>query len=80
MPIRDRITKGQRAFLEAIFDDCGGVFHRRVVQPLFDAGYVWPKAGNFLFWIVGCMGHGANEFVLAPEGYDALVGQLPLPL
>ena len=24
MAIRDKLTKGQRAFLEAIFDDCGG--------------------------------------------------------
>jgi hypothetical protein len=43
-----------------------------------DAGFVRPKANNRL-WVIGCMGHRADGFVLTPEGYDALVGQLALP-
>lgn len=75
-----QLTKGQRAFLDAIFEDRHAVFHRRVVQPMFDAGYVWPRQGNFLFWVHGCNGHGSSRFALLPAGYDALVGQQRLPL
>lgn len=67
-----KLTKGQRDFLKAIYEDRGGEFHIRVVQPMFDAGYVFPMTDNFSFWIQGCNSHSASKFVLLPAGYEAM--------
>lgn len=63
-----KLTKGQRECLKAIASQAGGSFHRRVVQPLFDAGLIFPAFGNITFFLVGCNGHGANNFVLTEAG------------
>jgi hypothetical protein len=71
-----KLTKGQRACLKAIAAQAGGSFHRRVVQPLFDAGLIFPAFGNVTFFIVGCNGHGANNFTLTVAG-AAVIERLP---
>jgi len=72
-----KFTAGQIRFLKAIYEDQGGIFHRRVVDPMFTARFVFPKAGNITFFIVGCNGHGARGFVLTEEGYAALKSACP---
>lgn len=67
-----KMTQGQLKFLKAIYEGNGGIFHRRVVDPMFEARYVFPRPGNMFFWIVGCNGHAANDFFLTEAGYDAL--------
>jgi len=66
-----KLTKGQRDCLKAVRNQAGGSFHRRVVQPLFDAGLIFPTPDNITFWIVGCNGHGANAFALTERGMAA---------
>lgn len=70
-----KLTKGQRDFLSAVYEDEHKVFHRRVVQPMFDAGYVFPRQGNMLFWLVGCNGHASTGLALQAAGYTALTGE-----
>jgi hypothetical protein len=76
----EKLTAGQRKFLDALYEEKHLVAHRKVVQPLFDAGLIFPRPGNFLFFVVGCNGHLAADFYLLPAGRDALFGQMALPL
>lgn len=72
-PAATKLTASQRKFLQAVLDQApGAIFHIRTVRPLFDAGYVFPRPGNILFWIVGCNGHAAREFALQEAGAKAL--------
>lgn len=73
-----KLTAGQRKFLKAVANGTGGIFHRRVVQPVVDAGLASPCRDNLFFWLVGCNGHSASEFYPLPAGEDVLTGQQSL--
>lgn len=74
------LTKGQRDFLNAIFEEEAVVFHRRVVDPMVKAGLAFPRPGNVFYFIAGCQGHSSAEFYLTRDGHDELLGQQRLPL
>lgn len=71
------LTKGQKDFLKAVYRGEHKVFHRAVVDPLFKAGFIFPRQGNLLFWIVGCNGHASTGFALLEGGYAALRAGCP---
>lgn len=60
-----KLTKGQRAFFEAVA--CGErmVFHRRVIEPVEDMDLVLFVGG---FRLVGCNGFGSGQFMLTADG------------
>lgn len=55
-----KLTKGQAAFLRAVLDGKGGMFNRRVIEPLEQSGQVYWIGGMRL---VGCNAFSASNFV-----------------
>jgi hypothetical protein len=66
-------TKGQSKFLENVANGVNCSMHTRVMKPLWDAGYIFPRPGNTFAWLVGCNSQNPAEFYLTEAGW-ALFG------
>lgn len=66
-----KLTKGQAKFFKAVCDRAGGIFHKRVVEPI--EGLPFGRPGGLVRWtegtrLVGCNSFSADRFRLTEEG------------
>lgn len=69
-----KLTKGQLKFLKAIGEGEHYSAHVSVMRPMLEGGYIFPRPGNLMAWLVGCNSHYAPEWYLLPAGKEALNG------
>lgn len=65
----DRLTKGQAKFLCAVANGEHQIFHRRVIEPVEQLGFVLFDGG---FRLVGCNAFSSTSFILTDAGQDFL--------
>jgi len=68
MTATQKFTAGQIKFLTAVANGKSELFHVRVTDPLFYAGYVFPVPGAIFPWLRGCNGQSSGDYFLTEKG------------